>query len=200
MQSFTIRQATLDDAPALLRIYAPYITDTTVTFEYEVPSLQAFRQRIETISAEYPYLLCERDGVILAYAYAHRAMERAAYQWNAELSVYVHREHLREGLGSALYRCLLELLELQHVQNAYGVISIPNDSSCRLHEALGFRVLGVYRQTGYKLGEWHDVVWYEKSLGAHEVPPRPLLSVKSIDPATLKDILRRNSRWDQTDS
>ena len=144
-----IRFADPGDAAACLTVYAQYI-DTSITFETVLPSEAEFSGRIRSYGAVYPWLIAEEDGHVMAYAYAHRAQERAAYGWNAELSVYVSRDAAGRGLGTKLYTVLLALLQKQGVRTAYGVVTMPNDASSALHQKLGFRVLGTYRNTGYK--------------------------------------------------
>ena len=168
-----IRFADPGDAAACLAVYAQYI-DTSITFETVLPSEAEFSGRIRSYGAVYPWLIAEEDGHVLAYAYAHRAQERAAYGWNAELSVYVRRDAAGRGLGTKLYTVLLALLQKQGVRTAYGVVTMPNDASSALHQKLGFRVLGTYRNTGYKNGRWRDVVWFEKPIGSFTGEPRPL--------------------------
>ncbi len=174
-----IRLAHPSDAPALLAIYAQSI-QTPVTFEYELPSLEEFRERIRDISACYPYLVLEEDGDILGYAYAHRLRERAAFAWDAELSVYLDDSTRGRGLGTELYTVLLELLRRQGVQAVYGCITSPNPASVALHERLGFRYCGAFHRTGYKDGQWWDVLWYEKQIGSGGTPPAPLKRVDEI--------------------
>lgn len=171
-----IRFVREEDCRALLDIYAQYI-DTAITFEYELPSEEEFARRIRTISLEYPYLVCESEGKIVGYAYAHRQMERAAYQWNAELSVYISRDYVSGGIGTALYQELLRLLEKQGIRNVYSLITAPNEKSERLHESMGFRLIGVMTKTGYKNGKWWDVSWYEKQLAPYEDEPEELRRV-----------------------
>jgi len=187
----TIRLARDCDAEEILAVYAPYIKETAITFEYEVPSLEEFRRRIETISAEYPYLVCESGGKVVGYAYAHRQMQRAAYQWNAELSVYLDGAHSRRGLGKALYGALIEILRLQNVRNVYGGVTVPNAPSEALHESMGFTRLGVYHDTGYKCGAWHDVAWFERSIGEHGAEPKAFVSIRELDPNAVAQILAR---------
>ena len=170
-----IRFADPGDAAACLAVYAQYI-DTSITFETVLPSEAEFSGRIRSYGAVYPWLIAEEDGHVLAYAYAHRAQERAAYGWNAELSVYVSRDAAGRGLGTKLYTVLLALLQKQGVRTAYGVVTMPNDASSALHQKLGFRTLGTYRNTGYKNGRWRDVVWFEKPIGSftgRAAAPRP---------------------------
>ncbi|MCW0482716.1 GNAT family N-acetyltransferase [Gaoshiqia sediminis] len=159
-----IRLATPDDAPEILAIYYPYILDTAVTFEEEVPSLDEFRQRINSILEECPFLVCEIGGQLAGYAYAGPYRTRASYRWNKEVSVYVHDAFQRKQVARALYLALFELLARQHVANLLAVITLPNEGSVRLHEQMGFKPCGVFNRVGFKLGQWHSVGWWELSL------------------------------------
>lgn len=189
MEAIEVRFATEADARTLLKIYAPYVQETAITFELEPPTLEEFSERIRVYSAEYPYLVCQVGGKAVGYAYAHRMQERAAYQWNAELSVYLAPEAVGKGLGTALYRALIKLLALQGVQNVYGLVTAPNAASEALHARMGFTVAGAYHHTGYKLGAWHDVLIFEKRIGAEE-GPRPLATIGMVEKETAEAILR----------
>jgi len=191
MKSKTFRLVQEADAAEILSIYEPYIKDTVITFEYETPSTEEFRNRIRKISSEYPYIVCIMDGKIVGYAYAHRQMERAAYQWNATLSVYIDKAYFRCGLGKALYSALIEILRLQNVRNVYGGVTTPNENSEKLHEYLGFKKLGVYHSTGYKCGAWHDVAWFEKTIGDYDLDPQPFVSIQGLDQNVIAEILTR---------
>ncbi|MDO4269619.1 MAG: GNAT family N-acetyltransferase [Eubacteriales bacterium] len=181
----SIRLASAADAPRLLAVYAPYIEHTAVTFEYDVPGVDEFAARVTETAAAYPYLLCEREGEVLGYAYAHRHMARAAYGWNVETSVYLAPDVQRQGIGTALYRALTALLERQNVKNLYACVTLPNKASERLHEKMGFSFLGAYHKSGWKNGAWHDVGWFEKRLGGDEAPrdfiPLPRLCRSAVD-------------------
>ena len=168
-----IRFASADDSASLLKIYAQYI-DTPVTFEYELPTEAEFAERIRRISAEYPYLVWEESGVPRGYAYAHRHRERAAYQWNAELTVYVRRGREGLGIGTALYGALIPKLREMGLVNLYGVLGLPNPGSEALHRHFGFTRQGLYPRMGFKLGEWHDVAQYGLRLTPPDRPPEPL--------------------------
>ena len=191
MERFALRFASKQDAPRLLELYRPYVEETDITFEYEVPTVEEFEHRITEISSFYPYLVCEQGDRIIGYAYAHRQAERAAYQWNAELSVYLDNTCLQRGIGKVLYSALIELVRLQHICNVYGCITSPNPPSENLHEKMGFKRIGVFQDTGYKLGCWHDVVWYEKSLAGRTLPPEPLKSIHEVDPQLISRVLHR---------
>lgn len=189
----TIRFAKEEDAGRLLEIYAPYL-DTDITFEYEIPSEEEFLRRVREISGDYPYLVWEEDGVIRGYAYAHRHMERAAYQWNAELSVYLEIGRQGRGAGTRLYQALMEILKLQNIKNVYGCVTYPNPSSDHMHDRLGFHLAGRYRKAGYKCGSWHAVSWYEKEIGEHEAEPEPFLPLWRLPEGQAEEVLRRYSK------
>lgn len=186
---FLLRQAERGDAAALLAIYAPFITDTAVTFEYDVPDEQAFAARIDEISAEYPYLVCERDGKPVGYAYAHRLRERAAYDWDAELSVYLAPEAQGRGVGTAVLACLIDLLELQGLRRLYSCVTLPNEKSIRMQKKLGFADAGVWHASGWKHGAWHDVAWLEKLVGAAGAP-EPVVPFPALNGEKIQECLK----------
>ena len=187
---FTIREAVLGDAAALLDIYAPYIKDTVITFEYDVPTAEEFAARIGETAALHPYIVCERGGQIVGYAYAHRIRERAAYDWAAELSIYLAPEAQGQGVGTALYRCLIGLLEQQRLRILYGCVTLPNEKSERLHLKLGFSLAGVGHGSGWKFDGWHDVGWFEKRLGGNG-SAQPVVSFPQLDKRKIQECLHR---------
>lgn len=187
-----IRIAADTDSAALLEIYAQYI-DTPVTFECVLPTKAEFRRRIENIATQYPYLVCEAEGKLIGYAYAHRHMKRAAYQWNTELSVYLRREFTSKGIGTALYRILIDILKLQGVKTVYAGVTVPNEKSEALHRTLGFREIGVYRNTGYKHG-WQSVVWFEKEIAPYSPEPEPVLPISRISEKEILGVIHRHNR------
>ncbi len=168
-----IRPATLDDAQNLLAIYAQYI-ETPITFEFELPSLREFTDRIAKTTKNYPYLVAEENERLCGYAYAGQVFSRAAYQWGAELSIYLDRGCIGRGLGTELYLRLIEILQNRGVRTVYGCVTTPNPASERLHETTGFRKIGIFRNAGFKNGSWHDVAWFEKQIGTYSVP-NPLI-------------------------
>ena len=184
-----LRFAEPGDAAALLAVYAQYI-GASVTFEYVLPTEEEFRRRIESISAEYPYLVHVTEaGVIDGYAYAHRFAERAAYQWSAELSVYLDRSARGCGLGKRLYGALMELLKLQGVRTVFGLVTTPNERSDRLHLGMGFTVSGVNHNVGYKNGQWRGVTIYEKPIAPYDPDPAPLKSFREVDREAAEAVL-----------
>lgn len=180
MNDTVIRLVRPEDASAILAVYAPYVENTAVSFEYVVPSLVEFQRRIEEIAEEYPYLVCEMQGVIAGYAYAHRQLERVAYSWNVELSVYVKDAYIGNGIGKALYGALFSLLSKMGIRNVYALVTVPNAGSEALHQYFGFTQVGLHRNTGYKLGEWRDVAWFEKKLGDFEKEPKPFIKITEL--------------------
>jgi phosphinothricin acetyltransferase len=189
MAKYDLRLAEEADAAEIAGIYAHYVSETPITFEVEPPTADEIGNRIRSTSAEYPYIVCVSNDKIIGYAYAHRQKERAAYGWNAELSVYIDGAYQRGGIGKALYGALIDILRLQNVQNVYGGVTVPNMNSEKLHEHLGFVRLGTYHQTGYKLGRWHDVALFEKAIGEHGADPKPFVPLKNLDQDAVGEML-----------
>jgi L-amino acid N-acyltransferase YncA len=175
-----IRLASERDAEQVAAIYAPNVTDAIISFELEPPTADEMRRRIELTLRRYPWLVCERQGRVLGYTYAGAHGSRAAYQWSVDVSVYVHEDARRTGVGRALYTSLFAALELQGFYNAYAGATLPNPASVGLHEAVGFRLVGVYRGVGYKLGAWHDVVWWHLLLRERVADPNPPVNLPSV--------------------
>jgi L-amino acid N-acyltransferase YncA len=172
-----IRFAELDDAPAIRAIYAPFVESTVVSFEVVPPSVEEMAGRIARISAQYPWLVCERDCQVAGYVYACQHRERAAYRWAVDVTVYVGTEHQRRGVARALYTCLISMLRKQGFMHAYAGITLPNEGSVGIHEAVGFRKLATYPAVGFKFGEWRDVGWWHLALqppSANPAEPLPI--------------------------
>jgi phosphinothricin acetyltransferase len=185
-----IRIAHLDDAVAIHAIYAPSVTHGVATFETVVPGVPTMRERIAARLAHYPWLVWESEGEVLAYAYASRFRDRAAYDWIAETSIYVREDAQRSGLARRLYGALLEAMRLQGINQAVGVITLPGEPSVRLHEAMGFAPAGVWRQSGYKLGRWWDVGVWQKTLQAPPESPAPVVPFAVLRESNeLRDLL-----------
>ena len=140
--------------------------------------------------------MLEDQGRLLGYAYAHPERERKAYQWNAELSIYLDPAAVGKGTGRRLYRALLDLLALQGVRTVYGVVTSPNPASEALQKSLGFRLIGVHKNTGYKAGQWRDVLWFEKSLAPYDADPQPVLPLCRLDQRQVDRVLAAYSHED----
>lgn len=181
------------DAKEILDIYAPYIQNTSLTFETEVPGTDAFAERIGTYLQNWPWLVCEIDGVIAGYAYAGRHRERTAYQWSVESSVYIHDDFMRRGIAQALYAALFEILKKQGFNNVYAVINLPNDRSVAFHESCGFNYFTTYEQVGYKLGKWKNVGWWRLIINEFGDEPAAPLKLSEVDDGFINAILKTAS-------
>jgi L-amino acid N-acyltransferase YncA len=169
----SIRDAVASDATQILAIYAPFVTDTAVSFEFEPPDEDEICRRIAEVQTKYPWLVWDNDGRVLGYAYASSHRARLAYQWSVEVSVYVHGDALRSGIAKKLYEELFERLRRHGYYNAFAGITLPNPASVGFHEAMGFQPVGIYPKIGYKQGEWHDVGWWSLRLRDDESEPAP---------------------------
>ncbi|WP_035611677.1 arsinothricin resistance N-acetyltransferase ArsN1 family B [Haloferula sp. BvORR071] len=166
-----IREATLADAAPIQAIYAAIVRDTVISFEIDPPTVGQMEDRMQAIQQRFPWLVCEIDDEVAGYVYASAHHERAAYQWSVNVSVYIHPDYHRRGIGRALYTSLFALLRLQGIYNAYAGITLPNPGSVGIHESMGFEPVGIYKQVGYKFGAWHDVGWW--SLALRPLDPEP---------------------------
>lgn len=184
-----IRIARDEDAAAIHAIYAPCVSAGTATFETVLPDVDAMRERIRSRLRHYPWLVWEEADEVLAYAYAGRFRERAAYDWIAETSIYVRADAHRRGIARHLYGVLLEVMRLQGITQAVGVITLPGTVSVALHETMGFSVAGVWRQCGYKLGQWWDVGVWQKQLQQAANPPAAVIPFPDLPPAVLPPLL-----------
>ena len=174
--SGTVRPATADDAATCAAIYAPYVRDTTITFETEVPTVADLAGRIAAHGASHAWLVLEREGEVVGYAYAYAFSPRAAYDWSCETSVYVAPDTRGNGVGRALYRALLPLLGERGDRRAFARITLPNPARIAFHERSGFTRSGVLHRVGWKLGAWHDVAYLQRDLEgpAPDAPPVPI--------------------------
>jgi L-amino acid N-acyltransferase YncA len=169
-----IRDANEHDAKACAAIYAPYVTDTAITFEYEPPSAAEMARRIAAAQRTHAWLVLEDDGRVVGYAYAGPYKERAAYRWSCEVSVYLETGRRRSGSGRLLYEALFARLAERGFRTLVAVMTLPNDASEGLHRALGFEPIGTFRRVGWKHGQWRDVAWAQRSIGPDDGPPPEL--------------------------
>lgn len=183
----TIRIASEEDAEKLLEIYAPYVENTAISFEYDVPSLDEFRSRIGNTLKKYPYLIAEQDGEIVGYTYASSFHQRAAYAWGAETSIYVRMDKRGSGIGRELYEAMEYALVLQNVLNVNACIGYPSEedeyltkNSVQFHEHMGYRFVGEFHKCGYKFNRWYNIAWVEKKLGEHLDQPTPVTKFAEI--------------------
>lgn len=186
----TIRPALSSDASSILDIYAPFILNTAVSFETEVPSIESFSQRILTNEESYPWLVYESDGFIAGYAYASKHRERAAYQWSVECSVYINDRFQQKGIATKLYHALFRILQFQGCRNVYAGITLPNEKSVHFHEKMGFNRIADYKNIGYKLNRWNTVRWYELQLNNFSDAPAPFIKWSDIQPKQREIIMK----------
>ena len=191
-EMMTIEKVTTKDAKELLNIYAPYIEETAISFEYTVPSTEEFESRIAEILKKYPYIKAVESGEIVGYAYANAFKNRKAYDWSVETTIYVKKDSKRMGIGKALYESLETSLKEIGICNMNACIASPsqdivhcqdtylNDDSYQFHRAMGFSLVGRFHNSGYKFERWYDIIWMEKMIGNHEVMPKEVAFGKWI--------------------
>ena len=193
-EAVCVRAAAPEDAEQLLEIYTPFVISedsslSNVSFELAAPDVEEFRQRIQDISKQFPYLVGEVNGQILGYVYCHPYRERLAYQWAVEVTIYLAPAGQGKGLGRLLYETMEKLLCLQGVTMAYSCITAGNDHSIKMHEALGYRLIGTFTNSGYKNGQWLDTVWLEKQLQPCPKQPDNIKSWWELDPDAVAAVL-----------
>lgn len=183
-----IRRATVDDAKDILNIYSHYVINTAITFECDVPAIEEFRYRIKKITQKYPYFVAEvpndtAGNEIIGYAYAGSFVGRAAYDWSAELTIYINPNFRNRGIGGSLYRKLENVLKDMGVLNLYACVAYPPNekedeyltmNSVNFHEHLGFKIIGRFHNCGHKFNRWYDMVWMEKIIGEHKSDVLPV--------------------------
>lgn len=169
---FSIRLVKPEDAKDMLNIYRPIVMETATSFETNVPSEVDFKGRIATYSARSPWLVAEYENKVIGYAYATNHRSRQAYQWNQEVTVYVHPDHRKQGVAKSLYTKLLEMLAAMGFSMALAIITLPNEASISFHKQLGFNHIGDMKHIGYKLGRWHDTSWWNLELQPQRTQPQ----------------------------
>lgn len=183
-----IQVATIEDAKEILEIYAPYVTGTAITFEYDVPSLEEFQDRMKNTLKKYPYIVAKsNDERILGYAYSGVFKGRKAYDWAVETTIYVKRDERGRGIGRMLYEALENISKAQNILNLNACIAYPEvedkyltRDSVKFHERLGYHMVGEFHQCGYKFGRWYHMVWMEKMIGEHEENPLPVINFSDL--------------------
>lgn len=175
-----IRFITLSDAQQALDVYAHYVKNTAITFEYSVPTLQDFTDRIITNTIDYPWLVCIYNNKVVGYAYGSRHRYKTAYQWSVESTIYLAPEIQNKGIGKIMYNALFSILKLQGYYSVFAGVALPNEGSEKLHITMGFEEIGVFKKIGFKLNQWHDVKWFQLDLKQNSSPEN--------DPFTMADI------------
>lgn len=189
-----LRFANLSDAAELLAIYRPYVEQTTITFEYETPSLEEFSNRMAAgAAAGYPWIVAQHAGKLLGYAYAHPYAQRAAYQWSVETSIYLDQAARRLGVGRKLYRALMALCRLQGCREMWAIVTDPNPASNAFHKACGFTDCGLLPHIGYKRGQWLGVRTWHYELIQGDDAPAPVVPAQMLNAAQVEQIWKENA-------
>jgi L-amino acid N-acyltransferase YncA len=169
------------DAAAVAAIYAPYVTDSIVSFELEPPSTVEMARRIESTMERTPWLVATAASEVVGYAYASAHREREGYRWSVDVSAYVRPDHHGLGIGKRLYGSLMAILRAQRFVNVYAGIALPNPASVALHESIGMRRIGVYERVGFKFGAWHDVAWFGMRIAEPASTPADPIPLPDLD-------------------
>lgn len=194
----TYRIAKVEDALRILEIYAYYVEHTAVSYEYVVPSIAEFTERIRSTLVKYPYIVAEEDGRIVGYIYASRFAQRAAYDWAAGTSIYIDQDYHRRGIGKHLYEKLEAILKLQNITNLYAGAADPMDdedpyltrNSEHFHEAIGYKTVARYHGVGSKFGRWYNLLWMEKIINEHGMPPKEVVPFSELGASAVQAILQ----------
>lgn len=185
--SVTIRMATKADAKEILEIYAPYVKETAISFEYDVPSVEEFTERINNVLIKYPYLVAMNSNHIIGYAYASSFRKRFAYDWAVETTIYISQDCRGKGVGKKLYLALEEMLKRQNILNLNAYIAYASTKNVNLtndsmyfHERMGYKKVAHFTQCGYKFGNWYDMICMEKIIGDHYPNPKPVIPISEL--------------------
>lgn len=183
-----IRPADVADAAKLLEIYRPYVENTAISFEYDVPSVEEFENRIKNTLKKYPYIVAVDNTEIVGYAYVSAFKGRKAYDWAVETSIYLKEGCAGKGYGKRLYCELEQILKKQHILNVNACIAFADtddeyltDNSMRFHEHMGYRLVGKFNKCGYKFNRWYDMIWMEKMIGTHTINPEPVIPFSELN-------------------
>lgn len=189
-----IRNIKSADIISVLNIYAPFIANSTVTFENEIPNIDSFTNRIEHYVALFPWLVADVDGKISGYAYASKYRDREAYQWMVECSIYLDPDFAGKGIAKNLYNALFEILKIQGIYKVFAVIGLPNLKSVSFHEKMGFTWFATYKNVGYKLGKWLNVGWWELILSEPKDTPKTPIPYAKLNKNKIERILKKYSK------
>lgn len=178
--TYSIRLITEKDVNEVLSIYKYYVDNTIVSFEYIAPSPEEYLQRIKTNTEKYPWLVCLHKNEIIGYAYGSTHRYRTAYQWSPESTIYLAPGFHSKGIGRMLYETLFSLLTLQGYYNVFAGVALPNEKSVGFHQALGFEEIGIFKNIGYKHGNWHHTHWFQLMLNEHQTNPTTPKKMKEV--------------------
>lgn len=195
MDEILFRNATLEDAKRILEIYKYYVEKTVITFEWKVPTLEEFKERMSHTMEKYPYIVAIQNKKIIGYAYVGSFVGRKAYDWAVETTIYLDANERHHGVGKKLYSVMEEILKRMNILNLNACIGYPTEddeyltkNSAQFHEHLGYKLVGEFHNCGYKFGRWYNMVWMEKMIGEHSKNPKEVLNYNEIK-NSLSDIL-----------
>lgn len=195
MDEILFRNATLEDAKRILEIYKYYVEKTVITFEWKVPTLEEFKERMSHTMEKYPYIVAIQNKKIIGYAYVGSFVGRKAYDWAVETTIYLDANERHHGVGKKLYSVMEEILKRMNILNLNACIGYPTEddeyltkNSAQFHEHLGYKMVGEFHNCGYKFGRWYNMVWMEKMIGEHSKNPKEVLNYNEIK-NSLSDIL-----------
>lgn len=192
MDKVKIRFAEENDSSEILDIYTPYILNTPITFEYERPNENEFKNRITQTKKVYPYLVCTIDNKIIGYAYASQYKNRKAYDYTAEISIYIKEGYKGKHIGQNLYMALIDILKIQNFQLLYACITVhPTLKSSEFHKKLGFKEIGLFEKSGFKGGNWYDTAWYSLEIGDFKHSPNKITAIDKINKEELNKIFKK---------
>lgn len=195
MKTVKVRMARPEDAPEIYKVYEPYILNTVITFEYDKVPIAEFENRIKSVLNKFPWIVCEIDGEIAGYAYCSPHLERAAFGWDCECSVYLNEAYHKMGIGTALYNALFQIVETQGYYNIYSLICVPHDSSVALHKKYGFEEVGTYYNTAYKHGSWRHLLVMEKRLKEKLEEPKPVIPIGEFMEDYLQEVFQKAEEY-----
>lgn len=189
-----LRLATVKDLNRIQEIYRPYVEkdDVIVNSEHRVPTIEELKERFDLVTKEFPWIVCEIDGEVAAYAYAGRPFKREGYKWNAEVSIYTDEKYHGRRLASALYESILELLKLQGIYNVYACILSINEKSIKFHEKYGFKVMSIFPNAINKYNQWIDLIWMCKTLRDFDTEVKSPLTIWELEQEVIEGIFKKN--------
>lgn len=180
MDNVIISIAEKSDIKDILDIYGYYVLNSPATFEIEIPDINEFSLRVENIQKKYPYLTAKINGKMAGFAYAAPLRTRKAYDYSCETTIYLHHEYLNKSIGTKLYTALFDYIKKQNILNIYACITYANTESVLFHKKFGFEVAAHFHNCGYKHNTWHDILWLEKIIGNHTIPPAPFINFNDL--------------------
>jgi phosphinothricin acetyltransferase len=189
---YTLRLIQESDTQEVLAIYQYYVENTFISFEYEAPTMEEYLERIKVNTEKYPWLVCLENNKIIGFAYCSTHRYRTAYQWSPESTIYVTPNFHTKGIGKILYNTLFELLKLQGYYNVFAGVALPNDKSIGFHKKMKFEEIGLFKNVGFKHGNWHHTHWFQLQLTEHNLAPKnPKMLIEMVHLEEFKNILMK---------